>query len=256
MELDRPRLKSRAKDLIRRSRPGVLACGAIYLIIALVLSNLTARAMSVNITMDKLRYLQDHLMSSNPDPDYLYALLQSMQPPASAYAIKVLLDFSAQIVAVGYTIFLLNTIRRSEPSFGNLLDGFAMLPRLLVLTLLESLIVGLLSLLLVVPGIIASYRYRMALYLLIDHPEMSPVQCLRESGRMMKGHKMELFVLDMSFIGWTMLTGIPGIGTVLQLWTIPYMELTFCLYYEWLRGSPAAYEDVEPIDEEFPSLPF
>ena len=255
MELDRSRLKSRAKDLIRRSRPGVLACGAIYLIIALVLANLAARAMSVNITVDKLRYLQDHLMSSHPDPDYLYALLESMQPPTSAYGIKTLLDFCSHIVAVGFTIFLLNTIRRSEPSFGNLLDGFPLLLRLLALALLEGLIVGLLSLLLVVPGVIASYRYRMALYLLIDHPEMGPVQCLRESARMMKGHKMELWMLDISFIGWAILTGIPGIGTVLQLWTVPYMEMTFCLYYEFLRGAPSVYEDTETA-EEYPSFPF
>ena len=245
MELDRPLLKNRAKDLIRRSQPSVVACGALYLIIVLVLSNLSARALSVNVTMDKLRYLQEHLMSGNPDIDYLYALTQSMQPPTSAYGIKMLLDFSAQLVGVGYTIFLLNTIRRSEPSFGNLLDGFTMLLRVLLLTVLEGLIVGLLSLLLVIPGIIASYRYRMAIYLLIDHPEMSTVQCMRESARMMKGHKMELFVLDLSFIGWMLLTGIPGIGTVLQLWTIPYMNLVFCLYYEYLRGAPVIYDTAD-----------
>ncbi len=255
MELDRVLLKSRAKDLIRRSRPSVLACGALYLIIVLVLSNLAARAMSVNVTMDKLRYLQEHMMSGNPDIDYLYALTQSMQPPASAYGIKILLDFCAQLVGIGYTIFLLNTIRRSEPSFGNLLDGFTMLPRFLLLTVLEGLIVGLLSLLLIVPGIVASYRYRMAIYLLIDHPEMGPVQCLRESARIMKGHKLELFVLDLSFIGWVLLTGIPGIGTVLQLWTVPYMNLVFCLYYEYLRGAPVIY-GFDGGEADRPSYPF
>ena len=255
MELDRPRLKARAKDLMRRSRPGVLACGAIYLIVVLVLSNLAARAMSVNVTMDKLRYLQDHLMSGNPDIDYLYALTQSMQPPASAYGIKTLLDFCANLVGLGFTFFLLNTIRRSEPSFGNLLDGFVLLPRFLLLALLEGLIVGLLSLLLIVPGIIASYRYRMAVYLMIDHPEMGLVECLRESGRMMRGHKMELFMLDLSFIGWALLSGIPGIGTVLQLWTVPYMQMSYCLYYEYLRGSPVLYESAD-VTEDRPSFPF
>ena len=105
------------------------------------------------------------------------------------------------------------------------------------------------GLLLIVPGIIASYRYRMAIYLLIDHPEMSTVQCMRESARMMKGHKTELFVLDLSFIGWVLLAGIPGIGTVLQLWTIPYMNLVFCLYYEMLRGAPVLYGAVDSDDD-------
>jgi len=254
MEFDRPRLKARAKDLIRRSRPGVLACGALYLIVVLVLSNLAARALSVNVTMDKLRYLQDHLMSSNPDIDYLYALTQSMQPPASAYGIKTLLDFCANLVGVGFVIFLLNTIRRSGASFGNLLDGFSMLLRFLFLSVLSALIVGLLSLLLVVPGIIASYRYRMALYVMIDHPEMGVVQCMRESARMMKGHKLELFTLDLSFLGWRILAGIPGLGAVLQLWTVPYMETCFCLYYEYLRGAPVSFESEYDSDDR-PSLP-
>ena len=60
---------------------------------------------------------------------------------------------------------------------------------------------------------------------------------------------MELFVLDLSFIGWVLLTGIPGIGTVLQLWTIPYMNLVFCLYYECLRGAPVLYGAADSDDD-------
>ena len=93
------------------------------------------------------------------------------------------------------------------------------------------------SLLFVIPGIIAAYRYRMALYLLLDHPEMSVMQCIQESKRMMKGHKGELFVMDLSFLGWASLESIPVFGYAVQVWTTPYISMSYVLYYEALRGA-------------------
>ena len=90
------------------------------------------------------------------------------------------------------------------------------------------------------PGIIAAYRYRQAIYLLIDHPEMSVMDCIRESKRMMAGHKWELFVLDLSFIGWGFLSSLAMIGWLVRIYTTPYFGLTYALYYEALCGRTAA----------------
>ena len=87
------------------------------------------------------------------------------------------------------------------------------------------------SMLFVIPGIVASYRYRQALYLLLDHPEMGIMECIRESKRLMRGHKAELFVLDLSFIGWALLSIIPFVS----VYTLPYTESTYALYYDQLR---------------------
>jgi uncharacterized membrane protein len=90
------------------------------------------------------------------------------------------------------------------------------------------------SCLLFIPGIIAAYRYSQAIYILVDDPTKSPMQCLRESKHMMRGHKMELFKLNMSFFGWYLLGALPTLGYALQVWTLPYMSLTYALYYERL----------------------
>ena len=235
MPIDRSALKSRAREVIATSNPRVVTVGVVYLVITIVLGALGSRVMSVNISqseaMNYLRYAADG--------NYEYALkyAETMQPPAAAYAINLLLSLLSGIVGTGFTIFLLNTIRNNQPCYGNLLDGFGFWWRIILLNLLEGLIVGALSLLLAVPGIIAHYRYSQAVYILIDDPTKSPVQCLRESGALMKGRKQELFRLDLSLIGWFLLGLIPYVGYGVQVWSVPYIGMIKALYYEQLMGS-------------------
>jgi uncharacterized membrane protein len=115
-------------------------------------------------------------------------------------------------------------------------EAFQNYPRKLGGSLWMTLFIFLWSLLLIIPGIIAAYRYRMATYLLIDHPEMSPLECIRASKQMMAGHKGELFVLDLSFIGWYIVGSLCcGVGT---LWVAPYYEATRAQIYEAVRSAP------------------
>lgn len=78
------------------------------------------------------------------------------------------------------------------------------------LKLLTMLFTTLWSLLFVIPGIIASYRYAMAEYLLYRYPQLTPMQAISMSKQRMMGHKMNLFVLELSFIGWSLLCSIPA----------------------------------------------
>lgn len=87
--------------------------------------------------------------------------------------------------------------------------------------------------LLIVPGIILDLAYSMAEFIAYDEPEISEVETLRRSRRMMKGHKWQLFCLQFSFIGWILLSIISlGIGL---LWVIPYMYVSMAAFYEDLR---------------------
>ena len=235
MPQDRNALKSRAREVIATSNPRVLTVGLVYLLLTVVLSTLGARVMSVNISESEAMNYLNYAMNGN----YEYALryAETMTPPPTAYAINALLMFVAAIVGAGFTIFLLNTLRNRQPCFANLLDGFGFWWKLLILDLLQSLLIGLWSLLLIVPGVMAHYRYAQALYILIDDPTKSPVRCLRESKAMMNGHKMELFKLDLSFLGWYLLEMIPYVGYAVQVWTVPYVGMTKALYYETLLGS-------------------
>jgi len=235
MPQDRNALKSRAREVIATSNPRVLTVGLVYLVLTVVLSTLGARVMSVNISESEAMNYLNYAMNGN----YEYALryAETMTPPPTAYAINALLMYVAAIVGAGFTIFLLNTLRNRQPCFANLLDGFGFWWKLLILDLLQSLLIGLWSLLLIVPGVMAHYRYAQALYILIDDPTKSPVRCLRESKAMMNGHKMELFKLDLSFLGWYLLEMIPYVGYAVQVWSVPYVGMTKALYYETLLGS-------------------
>ena len=137
------------------------------------------------------------------------------------------------IVSAGFTIFILNTIRNTGAVYGNLLDGFGMAGKIILLNLIEWLLIGLWSLLLIVPGIIAAYRYSQALFILLDNPEKPVLQCISESKELMQGRKGELFVLDLSLIGWGILGAFIPVVTV---WTAPYLRTIHALYYQELIG--------------------
>ena len=235
MPLDRSALKARAKEVIATSNPRVVTVGVVFLVISIVLSALGSRVMSVNISQSEAM----NYMRYAADGNYEYALkyAETMQPPAAAYAINLLLSLLSGVVEVGFLIFLLNTLRNRQPCYGNLLDGFSFWWKIILLNLLRGLTVGFLSLLFAVPGIIAHYRYSQAMYILIDDPTKSPVQCLRESAVLMKGRKRELFRLDLSLLGWYFLGLIPYVGYGVQVWSVPYIGMVKALYYEQLMGS-------------------
>lgn len=113
-------------------------------------------------------------------------------------------------------------------------DGFW---GLFVLNLMKSLFVMLWSLLFVIPGIIAEYSYSMSFFIHVDHPEYSWQTCLQQSKQMMAGHKMEYFVLQLSFLGWQLVGALClGIGT---LWVNAYIQAANAQFYEKLRSQGA-----------------
>ncbi len=105
---------------------------------------------------------------------------------------------------------------------------------MVVAMFLRDLFTALWSLLLVIPGIIMSYSYRMVPYILSENPELSGMEAIKRSKEMMKGHKWNTFVLDLSFIGWILLTVITG-DIVGVLWANPYIEATDAELYKAIR---------------------
>lgn len=99
---------------------------------------------------------------------------------------------------------------------------------------LTRLFVLLWALLLIVPGLIKYYSYALTPYLLKDFPELSANQCINLSIKMMKGHKLDLFYLHLSFIGWIVpacLTG--GIGCI---WLVPYVSVAEAAFYQDVKA--------------------
>lgn len=234
MSINRAELKQRSTSLIRSARPSVILVALAYTALSFFMYLLSNRLMGVNLTQaDMERYMK---FAAEGNLDYAFACLEDMVPPVSSNVINVLMQVLLAVVGAGFILFQLNTIRGTGACLGNLLDGFGFFFKIILLSVLEYLFIALWSLLLVFPGFIAAYRYRMALYLLVDDPSRGVMECIRLSGEMMKGHKWELFVLDLSFIGWDLLATLPVFGYAVQIWTVPYIGLTKALYYEKLSG--------------------
>lgn len=108
------------------------------------------------------------------------------------------------------------------------------------LYLLQAVYIMLWSLLLVIPGIIKSFAYSQAFYILAENPGMGANEALHRSDAMMKGHKMEYFILELSFYGWVLLTALTlGIAGI---WVGPYMNATLTNYYLSLKTTNGAMD--------------
>lgn len=150
----------------------------------------------------------------------------------AAALFSIFIEIMLQIVGVGYLSFTLNISRHYPTAMSDLADGFSITFKVFAVAFLQGLFIALWTCLLIVPGIIAAYRYRQAFYILLDDPTKGPLQCIRESKSLMQGHKWELFVLDLSFIGWYLLMGISA--GILSIWIMPYLYTTYAMYYNML----------------------
>ena len=74
----------------------------------------------------------------------------------------------------------------------------------------------------------------MSFYIKADHPEYDWEKCITESRKMMDGHKMDLFIIHLSFIGWLLLCGLTF--GILYLYVGPYMQATTAAFYEQLKA--------------------
>lgn len=116
----------------------------------------------------------------------------------------------------------------------------------LVLGILRSLIIFALAILFIVPGVIYYYRSYFAYQLLDEYPDLKPSEAIKLSGKITTGNKGELFVLDLSFIGWYLLGIITlGIG---MIYVLPYYMTTQALYYENFRLRALACNKVTEDD--------
>ena len=137
--------------------------------------------------------------------------------------------------AMGLTKVYLNVTYGDEPSAATLMDGFKInYINNVLLYVLISVFTTLWTLLFIIPGIIAAYSYTMAPYILLEHPELSAKEAIGYSKQMMKGHKFELFVLQLSFILWALL-GVVTFG-IAYIYVGPYITLTTTDFYHNIKG--------------------
>lgn len=178
--IDRRRLKAEASDLLRTAQVNPKAMAALYLALILVMN------------------LADSLAGG-------------MGSSLAGTFIAVLSLLMNVVLGVGFTLYCM-AIRRGERSeFLTLFDGFSFVGKVIGLSLLIALFTFLWSLLFFIPGIIAGYRYRFAMYNLCENPEISILEALDMSKQQTYGYKGQLFMLDLSYLGWFLLASLPSL---------------------------------------------
>ena len=140
----------------------------------------------------------------------------------------------------GYRFFILN--QTAQPGIGTLLDGFRSGHYVnIVLTMfLRDLFTTLWSLLLVVPGIVKHYEYLMVPYIIAENPAMDYKEAFQISKQMMDGEKMEAFIMDLSFLGWYLLSAVTC-GLLAIFYVNPYVQASFAEMYTFNKQK--AYQE-------------
>ena len=254
--------KMQAKASMRQAFPSPILVALVYLLLTAGLAWLLNW-----VLFDPLSILMDDILAG-------YTLEESLAYMVEEYsgglitvlAVQMLLSIYRTIMGFGYTSYALRLARNEGPGYVNLFDGFAKFLRVLWMNILIGIFAALWVVLFLTPaiilvvvaaasrfmspfvlalywlliigaivaGMIVRLRYRLAPYFLLDDPSCTAREAIRRSKRAMKGWKMELFILDLSFIGWELLVSFT-MG-ILAVWVLPYQNATEANFYDCVTG--------------------
>ena len=167
----------------------------------------------------------------------LVAGLSNIVPVVASLACVFVITPACSIAIV---IIYLTLAAGTKPEIAELFQHFNKFWGTFKVTFLTGLFTFLWALLLYIPGIIKALSYSMAMFILAENPDMPALEAIDRSKKMMDGHKMDLFVLYLSFIGWGLLCGITfGIAAI---WVVPYMSATMVNFYNSIKPAVEVVE--------------
>ena len=151
-----------------------------------------------------------------------------------ALAVSIAWYVLGSVIQLGYARFNLDLTGGADARLESLFDYFRWFKTAFCARFLTGLFIFLWSLLLVIPGIVASYTYAMVPYILAEDPDLTASEAIAASKRLMEGNRWRLFCLEFSFIGWAFLCAFTlGIG---NLFLTPYRAAAKAAFYRDLRG--------------------
>jgi uncharacterized membrane protein len=223
--LNRIELKLNAKAITKSARVSAYQMTLLYLVIRFVLG------LADNyVSADEGTWVEIGDMQFQVQSLFHHAAF----PTPVVVFVSVLVWLLGCVLAAGYVLYHQGVRRGEEMPISSLFDGFGFVGKIVLLNLVITVFVALWSILFIIPGIIAGYRYRFALYNLCENPELGVMDALNMSKAQTKGYKLDLFVLDLTFIGWSLLCGLT-LG-ILSIWIAPYIQQTDLGYFEAIKA--------------------
>lgn len=228
---NRIEIKEEAKGILRTAHVSPLLVTAIVMAITFLLDrviNLVEGGSLFYTYQLNWEYLQASLTG---DPYALEMLLDTIpESTVHSFFFSTLVSLFTIVLNGGYYVYCMGIRRGAEMPVSTLLDGLGVAGKLIWCWIQLTVRVFLWTLLLVIPGIIAAYRYRFAYYNILTDDSLSAGEAIRLSCRQTTGIKGELFMLDLSFIGWSIVASLTF--GLLNIWLTPYMTLSDLGYYE------------------------
>lgn len=241
MSIDRKKLKTEARTILRETKPSPVLVTLAFLGIIAVLQVLS---MAMNGDFAAMQQTAANILAGD------MTMAQSEGAIGFGRVLTVAIEIMAAVLGVGYTLYTLRVSRRIQASVGDMFDAFGLFLRALLasyiptflvtawcmiyvfvmvilMSIVQSVWIPIVCIPLLIPAYKAAYAYRQTVYILLDCPQLNVMQCIGLSQSVMQGHKWELFVLDLSFLGWNVLCAIPLVG----LWVRPYKEIAYARYY-------------------------
>ncbi len=234
---DRVSLKLHAKKCIKQASPGIFLVSLVFLFIS-YLGNRATQQPQMRLSM----------LAETPEMlENLLATINAGRVLGIALATFALSLFLA-VVNCGWKLYTLRLSREEDPgNIETLFACFKQFGRFVLAQLLIELFVFLWMLLFIIPGIVAAFAYSQTFYIMLDDPSISPREAIRQSRQLMIGHKAELFLLELSFFGWALLSVLTW--GLLDIWLRPYMDISLAGFYNglinWRKHEPEI-EDIPP----------
>jgi len=228
------------RRIARESLKGKWGIAIVAGIIASMLGAVTSSGpdFNFNFDIDELKINLDFADQSVFLPNQLSDLLRTILPIVLSGVIlyAVVLFVVGSIISTGYAKFNLSIVDRKEKAdLGDLFSYFSHWKVMICASLLKTLYIFLWSLLFIIPGIVAGYSYAMTQYILAENPQLTAGEALDKSKEMMLGNRWRLFCLQLSFIGWQILSALVfGIGSLVLT---PYIETATAAFYREISGT-------------------
>ena len=222
--MSRVELKENAKSSLKGNWGQAIIVMIIYGLITLAISCIGFMGKGVNLN----------------DPKAIEAIINgtsSLVSPAQVIS-AILSIFVTSFLALGSVSFYMKLSRNEEVTYKELFSKTGLWALYIGVTVMTSIFVGLWSMLLIIPGIIATYRYAMVDYIMVDNPNIGVFEAIRKSKEMMYGHKLDYFILQLSFLGWAILS-VFTFG-LLMLYVAPYMNVTCANFYYSIKDEKKA----------------
>jgi len=233
---NRVEIKAQSKAMIRNAKVPILLMAVLFLGIGLVLDRVSTLITygSLFPELTEIRwFLSNDALSFALEGD-VDGVLQAAgivsRDNAFTFFFSVLVSLFMVLLSGGYKLHCMGVRMGRVLPYGTLFDGLSCAGRLIWCSILMRIKIFLWSLLFGFPGLIAAYRYRFAIYNILTDDSLSAGEAIRLSCRQTRGMKLDLFVLDLSFIGWNILSSLT-LG-LLEIWLTPYTTLCDLAYFE------------------------